>query len=254
MNATLQTGHTLLGLIRPGHPAGGSAGGTSWDLIFHLVAWRTPDGDVEQGRLRCLMPVGDKSLLKEWYPVVPGLGLVRLEVDRQEGRTLWAKHVSALADDTELEAVRQMLQQPVILEDPELGRLVLDRSLDIYQGAVHWHGDPISLTLSCADPQQPRAVLDVAKAFLREQATWDTRAREAAVAKLLPLKNDTWLEEGEEELEPAAFAERMTLNAAEVYEGGEWSLWFDDDDMFWGHVIMVRGHIASQQVEATIAG
>lgn len=250
----MRPGQTLLGLIKPGHPAGGSKGGANWDLIFHLAAWRTLGGMVHQDRLRCLMPVGDKSFLTDWYPVVPGLGLVRLEVDRHEGQTLWVRQVSVLDSDAELEGMRQVLQEPVRVGDSELGPLTLDRSLDVYEGEVQWNGYPIHLTLSCDDPQQPQVALNAAKSFLREQGTWDARVRAAAVAQLLPLKNNTWLEEGEAEVEPEAFVRRMTLNAVEVSDGGKWSLWFDDDDMFWGHAIMVSGHVASEEVDATIVG
>jgi hypothetical protein len=110
MTESLQSGQILLGLIKPGNPAGGSKGGTSWDLIFHLAAWRIPGDEVRQNRLRCLLPVGDKSDLQTWYPVVPGLGLVRVEVDRHEGPALWVRHVSVLASDDELETVRQALR------------------------------------------------------------------------------------------------------------------------------------------------
>lgn len=132
----MRPGQTLLGLIKPGHPAGGSKGGANWDLIFHLAAWRTLGGMVHQDRLRCLMPVGDKSFLTDWYPVVPALGLVRLEVDRHEGQTLWVRQVSVLDSDAELEGMRQVLQEPVRVGDSELGPLTLDRSLDVYEGEV----------------------------------------------------------------------------------------------------------------------
>lgn len=254
MIVPLQAGQALLGLIKPGHPAGGSAGGATWDLIFHLAAWRIPDGEVHHERLRCLMPVGDKSLLSGWYPVVPGFGLVQLEVDRHEGQTLWVRHVSVLIDDAELAVARQALQEPMILDDPELGQLTLDRSLDIYEGEVMWNGRSVYLTMSCDAPDQPHAAINTVKAFLCEHMLWDIRAREGAVAQLLLLKNNTWLDDGEAELAPAAFAQRMTLSAAEVHESGKWSLWFDDDDMFWGHAILVRGDVASDQVDATIAG
>jgi hypothetical protein len=250
----LQAGQELLGLIKPGNPAGGSKGGATWDLIFHLAAWRIPQGEVCESRLRCLLPVGDPSHLKAWYPVVPGLGLVRLEVDRHEGQTLWVRQVSVLDGDAELEAIRQALQEPVALGDSELGTLTLDRSLDIYEGEVQWNGRPVYLTLSCDDPQQPLAVLNVAKALIREHATWDTLAREAAVAKLLPLKNNTWLDEGEDPVSPAAFAQRMTLNTLDVSESGRWSLWFGDDDMFWGHAILVSGDVTTKEVDAEITG
>lgn len=254
MTAPLQAGQILLGLIKQGHPAGVSKGGATWDLVFHLAAWRTRDGEVDRGRLRCLMPVGDKSALQTWYPTVPGLGLVQFEVVRQEGPTLWVRHVSILDGDFELEAVRRQLREPVIVDDVELGRLTLDRRLDVYQGTVQWNGHSISVMLSGADPEQPQAVLDEAKSLLREQAAWDTLAREVAVAKLLPLKNSAWLQEGEDEITSEVFALRMTLNTIDVSEGGEWSLFFDDDDMFGGHAIVVNGHLASKEIEANIAG
>jgi hypothetical protein len=254
MNKPLQAEQKLLGLIKPGHPAGGSRGGKDWDLIFHLVAWRTAGGEVHQGRLRCLMSVGDKAFLDAWYPVVPGLGLVQVDVVRQEGQTLLVKHVSVLDSDAKLEVVRQSLQKPVVLDDAELGHMTLDRSLDIYEGNAQWGDRPIRLILSADVPEQPGVVLNAAKSFLRAQTRWDTLIREVAVSKLLPLKNDVWLEEGEEPVTSEAFLKRMAPNTLEIIEQGDWSLWFDDNDMFWGHAITIRGRTDSNEVEASLAG
>lgn len=156
--------------------------------------------------------------------------------------------------DAALEAVRQRLQIPIILDDPELGRLELDRSLNIAAGHITWNGHPARLTLSCRDPGQPEAAANAAKTLRRAQPKWDHAARAFAAARLLALKNDDWLEEDEEPLAPEAFTRRLTLNDMTIGDDGSWSLWFDDDDMFAGHAILVRGDLVTGPKSATIEG
>ncbi|WP_026665471.1 DUF2262 domain-containing protein [Butyrivibrio sp. FC2001] len=66
----------------------------------------------------------------------------------------------------------------------------------------------------------------------------DSSCRSCAADELLEIKNDSWLEEDEEPLDRQTFADRLELKRAEFDVDGL-TLWYDDDDMFWGHSIMV---------------
>jgi len=39
-----------------------------------------------------------------------------------------------------------------------------------------------------------------------------------------------------------------------VHEDGEFEFWYDDGDLFWGHVILVDGNIQTGLSQASIAG
>ena len=64
------------------------------------------------------------------------------------------------------------------------------------------------------------------------------KARICAADELLETKNDSWLDEGEEPVTAEAFMNRLQLVEAEFDIDGI-TFWYEDDDMFWGHSIMV---------------
>lgn len=65
-------------------------------------------------------------------------------------------------------------------------------------------------------------------------------ARDFCAAKLLDLKNETWLEEGEEPLSQDKFRNTIALCSIIAFGDGSFTLYFDDNDIFWGHSIAVE--------------
>ncbi len=64
------------------------------------------------------------------------------------------------------------------------------------------------------------------------------RAKEYSANKLLELKNDLWLEEDEKEVTKKNFKDRMKFISLYVF-GESANFYFDDGDLFWGHIIEV---------------
>ena len=53
------------------------------------------------------------------------------------------------------------------------------------------------------------------------------------------------------------FVKRISLNGITIEDvegGGEYTLWFDDGDIFWGHSITVSGNIKSGFSDARMEG
>ena len=78
--------------------------------------------------------------------------------------------------------------------------------------------------------------------------------RDFCASKLLSLKNETWLEEDEEPLTKERFAEIITLKSIAAYSDGSLTLYFDDNDIFWGHSIVVYVRKNHVLYDANIAG
>ena len=68
----------------------------------------------------------------------------------------------------------------------------------------------------------------------------DESARVFCASKLLSLKNETWLEGQEEPLTKEEFIERLELESILAFSDGSFSLYFDDNDIFWGHGVVVN--------------
>src|SRR5262249_31987940 len=144
------------------------------------------------------------------------------------------------------------LQKPVTFEDPILGTFTLDRRVDWFIAQVVWAGESISLNLS--ESAEAQAALKTAHALWENQSEWNRRVRDYAIAKLLPLKNDTWLDEDEAELTPDEFNERMMLESITVNANGSFDFWHNDGDLFWGHSIQISGSLSEGLKRADIPG
>lgn len=158
----------------------------------------------------------------------------------------------------QLEAVLEEYKKPVILEDELLGTLELDKELDLLEGTIVWCDEEVSLMLEI-DPEDATTfdlTCTVAKKLVTEQKTWDKTLRTFAAKELTALAND-WQTEDNENAIPITeeiFAERISLSELSVSFDGSFTAYYDDDDMFWGHIIEMGGSVTEGIDDANIAG
>ena len=111
------------------------------------------------------------------------------------------------------------------------------------------------------DPVMPNSGYNRMKKLLAEQETWDRSLRALAAQKLTTQANE-WLADNDQidrdpEKDPITedeFARRILLTEFTVSPGGRFTAWYEDDDMFWGHVITVDGTLKKGPVDADIQG
>jgi len=240
----------ILGVVSPTGASGGKAGREDlWTLKLALDAWRTLDGPVQTRPLTIRRKVTNQELsnymrLLKPYDVV--LLRARVVADSPFGgpEALLEEFVGSRNSDLELNAVARKLQEPVTLEDPLLGTFTLDRRLNQFAGRANWNGKTVELSLHAKEAAEVEAALKTAHALWKDQQLWHQRVGDYAVQRLLPLKNEAWLEEDDDELLPEEFKARMTLDAITVRPNGSFEFWHRDGDMFWGHAVHISGSLA----------
>ena len=136
----------------------------------------------------------------------------------------------------------------------EFGALELDRQSEAYIGKACWCGTEAKLILSCSNAAELERALEASALLFQQSSQWNSRIRELAVDELLPVKNGNWLEDDETELSREEFLARMLLEYIQVDESGVFVFSHDDDDMFWGHKIIVVGDLKTGLRLAEIAG
>jgi hypothetical protein len=50
------------------------------------------------------------------------------------------------------------------------------------------------------------------------------------------------------------FKKRMALDSITVVPDGSFEFWHNDGDLFWGHLIQIRGNVTEGPTDASIAG
>jgi hypothetical protein len=165
--------------------------------------------------------------------------------------------------DTELSEFAFELLRPVVLAPEEFGEFTLDRRLNWFEGKARWKDKEIDITLpgptsllledgfELPELEQPFQTL---LKIWRAQKTWDRNCKQRAVKELLALKNENWLAEGEAPLYATEFAARMQLTSISVEGDGRIELWYDADDMFTDHAILIRATLEDGPTHAGIEG
>ena len=94
--------------------------------------------------------------------------------------------------------------------------------------------------------------------FCKNRNEWDKKIRAHAAEYLIDnaiewINADNY-EDEEIELTKEEFAERIGIESVEVNADGSFTLMFDDDDIFAGHVVVVDGNIEDGPDSAYIEG
>ena len=147
------------------------------------------------------------------------------------------------------------------ITDEILGEMTFDESLGSFEGEILINGENVDFGISVDDINDKETVerlISDFKKFIADFDKWDKRIREFAAKALTDNAND-WLQDSLEddeefvEITEEKFAERMVLNSIGFDENG-FDVYYDDDDMFWGHCILVYGTLENGIEEAQIAG
>jgi hypothetical protein len=244
----------VVGANGPG--AGRNHGDEMWTMSFTVEAWRVAEGEIQKRPLTVRRKVTD-SELRTWQDLIQAYEVIHLkarvvESDPGGPEALLEDFAGRVASDAELNAIAEELQKPVTLEDSLLGTFTLDRRVDWFTGEPLWAGQSISLNLS--ESAEAREALGTAHALWQNQSEWNQRVRSFAVERLLPLKNDFWLDEEEAELTPEQFDNRMTLDSITVNADGSFEFWHNDGDLFAGHWIQISGSLSEGPTDADIPG
>ncbi len=145
------------------------------------------------------------------------------------------------------------------MTDEILGEMNVDGG-DI-EGEVEINGQKIYFGITVDEisgEKSAEELISEFKKFIADFDKWDKEIRAFAAKALTDNAND-WLQDSLEddeefiEITEEKFAERMVLNSMGFDENG-FDVYYDDDDMFWGHCIWVYGTLENGIKDASIAG
>lgn len=143
---------------------------------------------------------------------------------------------------------------PARLTTAQFGTLDWHELLGGYAGRASWCGRDVEFILSCPAPGETEPALQAAASLFRDQPAWSVKIEACTLEELFVLKNRNWREEGEAALSRDMFLSRMRLKGISIGGSGLFSFRYDDDDMFWGHDIVVTGLLAGGPMRANLEG
>jgi hypothetical protein len=141
------------------------------------------------------------------------------------------------------------------IECPGLGTLRYEQEYDWYEGKLRIQHLEIAIQLSTDEANSVASALKRATNLVGELENYAQLAKEYAAEGLLEIKNETWIDDDDEEpLTPAQFQQRMILESISIDSDGEVSFYHNDGDLFWGHCILVTMDSENNFIGAETAG
>ena len=157
-----------------------------------------------------------------------------------------------------LDEVLAEYRRPVVLNDEELGELALDKDYDTFEGVISWRDEDIDISLEVDSSSEDTwtAAVRAMKQMAADQDAWDRDMRAFAARELTELACE-WRESADEEVSEIteeSFAQRLDLTSIAMDADGSFSAYFEDDDMFFGHCVVVYGSLTDGVASAVMAG
>lgn len=242
----------IVGVVSPESQGGWPASDDYEIHNFDFAAWRYADSDKLQPALTVLRPVPvDSDYFADFEEGDILRVRVLLSVDRS--RAIVAEIADDNFDAPELAVVANELAQPVEMQTNRFGKLVLDRSINWFQGTVVWGGREVRISFDTDDDLDISGQLKTAQALFDAEQDWQRRIEAFAVKEKLSLAND-WRDEGVTPITEKEFLERMKLESISIQPDGKFEFWHNDGDLFYGHSIQISGSLEKGLTHSDIPG
>ena len=167
--------------------------------------------------------------------------------------------VEVLEENAENKVLSELLaeyKRPVILNDEQLGSFTLNKDLKFFEGKISWNDKSILAYFDVAldDEATWQQGLEGLRELVDNREELDATLRAFAAQKLTSLANDWREDESDKEITEQDFAERISINSISIGRDGRYCMYYNDDDMFYGHVITVYGGFSTGPEGANMEG
>lgn len=121
---------------------------------------------------------------------------------------------------------------------------------------MEWLGENISVHMNVDNHNESswHSAMDSLRFLYDNMAEKDHEFRSFAAENLTELANDRLEDSSSPEITTEDFIRRICLLEISVSADGSFSAYYNDDDMFYGHVITVSGNTLNGVEDATISG
>ncbi len=159
----------------------------------------------------------------------------------------------------ELEKLQDYYSTPIIIKN-DLGTFELNREFSCFEGQVEFDNIEILVLIETdeEDGESARNAMAALFDFSNHFKDLDQQYRMFAAKELTESANE-WLEADDNEEKLDVITEEIFMNRIQISEitatsNGELVLYYNDDDMFWGHIIEINIDESRNPIEVSIAG
>jgi hypothetical protein len=170
-------------------------------------------------------------------------------------QTTMSELVEVASSDPEMIEAAARLRLPVERTHATFGTMKLDRRIGTFEADLLCAGGRVVLTVDAVKDEPNASHLEVAESIWSDFSGFDDRARRTAARELLTLKNESWLDDdNEQEITETEFRRRMKLTYISITDQSDITFGYNDGGLFHGHTIQVSGSLDSGFSDAEICG
>ncbi|MBL8851739.1 MAG: hypothetical protein JNG89_18805 [Planctomycetaceae bacterium] len=247
---------TFVALVDPSGGGGGSSHRrtTKWDFSARLCAWRCNGGPLVLENLLVTDSAITDRTLSQRMKQYPTWAIVRFKARHEPGGGIWRDpHVEieeflGTADDSELDAIRQELQQPVTIKDRLFGDVTLERGPMWFRSEKFISTEGLGVTFNAETVDEARGLIDTAKPFWRDRRRWFKQFQEIVVEEWFPDRAGMYFRDHGVELTKREFLNMLGPPCAVTFWEADGDLGFEiaggNDYLFGEHGVEVQGTLS----------
>lgn len=131
--------------------------------------------------------------------------------------------------------------------------LVYDKEIECFDGTLEFADNKYDITLSDFEAIEEKQALELANKIGGWLEQHLRQVKEYAASKLVPLKNESWLFEGEQPISGSQFLDTIELEGINAFPEGNFEIYFDDHELFGNNIIVVDVSSAFEIANAYVA-
>lgn len=220
-----------------------------------IIQWEVSDKDIKNKSYQNTLKSEHIYLIK-----------AHKESQHKEGIRDYFYFREIISDEVDVPTLTKALkeyQKPIIYKDDFFGDCTLNKELNLFEITITWKNEEayFSIDVDKDNEKSWKNQFTLARQFVEEQDKWDKLFREQSAQKLTELANE-WNEEDEDEddtkykeITEEEFANRISISSLCLSDDGDsYTVYYNDDDIFFGHVIEIMGTLSQGISSIHIAG
>ena len=212
--------------------------------------------------------IGNENLLivkeiedtKHYFQIFRNKTIVRLKVRKEKDssglymRFLLEDIIDTNYKDNDLNIILEEYSKPVYYKDEELGNFELDKSIDMFSKDIEWNDDNISVLFKNIDEEVNKRSVAIIRKIFTNKKDIDKKLKDYISENMLEDANSWNDDDDKPNINKEEFIKLITLTSINIIYEDNITFYFDDGDIFSGHVIAVDSDYDFNFAEPYIIG
>ncbi|MEI0476879.1 DUF2262 domain-containing protein [Brachyspira pulli] len=237
----------------------GKSKGKYYTLLVSAIAYKNiiTNEIIENENLLIVKEIEDT---KHYFQIFRNKTIVRLKVRKEKDssglymRFLLEDIIDTNYKDNDLNIILEEYSKPVYYKDEELGNFELDKSIDMFSKDIEWNDDNISVLFKNIDEEVNKRSADIIRKIFTNKKDIDKKLKDYISENMLEDANSWNDDDDKPNINKEEFIKLITLTSINIIYEDNITFYFDDGDIFSGHVIAVDSDYDFNFAEPYIIG